>query len=280
MNLKRRLPDDRTFEQIKNHYQVEKSIALKLKSASREERRALYPHIYDELFKKVPDHPRLRRIEDSEEITALNRKKLEMAKKYLNESVIFVEFAPGDCHFASYVTQFVKYVYAIDISDQRSPAFKTPDNFRLVLYDGYDLDLKENSADVVFSDQLIEHLHPEDVEFHFELIKRILRDKGVYIFRTPHAFFGPHDISKYFSEEPEGFHLKEWTYSEIGQILKRVNYSFWYGFLRVKKKYTRIPFGYFKLVEIMLQNLPIKQRRFFSRFFLSRQMLVIGGKFS
>jgi len=50
MKLKRRLPKDRTFEQIKNHYEVEKSIAGNLKSADREKRKTIYPVMYDELF--------------------------------------------------------------------------------------------------------------------------------------------------------------------------------------------------------------------------------------
>ena len=78
--------------------------------------------------------------------------------------------------------------------------------------------IDEESLDIVFSDQLIEHFHPEETELHFRLVNRILKKGGKYIFRTPHALTGPHDISKYFCDEPEGFHLKEWTFSELNIV--------------------------------------------------------------
>lgn len=40
--------------------------------------------------------------------------------------------------------------------------------------------MPENSADAVFSDQLIEHLHPEDIKFHLEMVRKILKQR-VYI---------------------------------------------------------------------------------------------------
>lgn len=204
MKLKRRLPKDRAFEQIKNHYEVEKSIAENLKRSDREKRKTIYPVMYVELLAKVGDHPRLTSRENKEKILAANEQKLKLVEKFLNDSVVFVEFAPGDCNFAFELCKHVKMVYAVDISDQRGKDCVMPPNFRLIVYDGYNLDMEDGTADVVFSDQFIEHLHPEDTEYHFRLVKRILRDNGLYIFRTPHVFLGPHDISKYFSDEPEG----------------------------------------------------------------------------
>jgi cyclopropane fatty-acyl-phospholipid synthase-like methyltransferase len=280
MRLKKKLPEDRTLEQIKNHYEVEKAIARRVKNSTREERAALYPHIYEEIFEKVPDHPRLKARENAAENDARREAKLRLVKKYLKKSGAYAEFGPGDCRFASAVTPFVEHVYALDISDQRSQAFKTAENFSLILYDGYRLDLKDGSIDVVFSDQLIEHLLPEDVEFHFALARRILGDDGVYVLSTPHAFFGPHDISGYFSDVPEGLHFKEWTYSEIAGILKRLGYSFRHGFMKRGKGYRRIPLGYFLLMETLLRHLPVKPRgrRALSRFFLPRHLVMIAGK--
>jgi len=280
--LKRKLPKNRTFEQIKRHYEVEKSIAEKLKRANREERKAIFPVMYDELFAKVADHPRLSKRENKEKVLAANRQKLQLVKKYLNDFTVFLEFGSGDCHFASEVCKHVKQVYAVDISDQRGKLFNAAHNFELIVYDGYNLDLEDSSIDVVFSDQLIEHLFPGDIEGHFKLVKRILRDKGLYIFRSPHAFFGPQDISKYFSDEPEGFHLKEWTYSEIEKILKKLNFSSWHGLWRINrkmiKKYVKFPFCYFKTTEAVLKHLSKKPQRIISRGFLPVKMVMIAIK--
>jgi hypothetical protein len=61
MELRESLAPDRSYEQVLNHYLVEKAIADKLKEANREERKLIYETMYDELFEKVPDHPRLKR---------------------------------------------------------------------------------------------------------------------------------------------------------------------------------------------------------------------------
>jgi len=173
--LKKKLPGDRTFEQIRNHYEVEKAIATRLKKATREERKIIYQTMYDELFKQVPDHSRLKRREDPKMTAIANQNKLKLIEKFIDKATIFVEFAPGDCRFAMSLCNRARFVYGVDISDQRGQFDNVPNNFELIIYDGYDLQMQENSADVVFSDQLIEHLHPEDTEFHFQLARKILR---------------------------------------------------------------------------------------------------------
>lgn len=272
--LKKKLPSGRTFEQIRNHYEVEKAIATRLKRAIREERKIIYQTMYDELFKQVPDHSRLKRRENPKMTAIVNQNKLKLMEKFIDKSTIFVEFAPGDCRFAISICNRVRFVYGVDISDQRGQLDNVPDNFELIIYDGYDLQMQENSTDVVFSDQLIEHLHPEDTEFHFRLVRKILRPQGVYVFRTPHRFSGPHDVSRYFSNEAEGFHLKEWTYSEIAKILKRLEYSSWSGYKYTKRNLTRKPFAYFIIIEYILNMLPKRLRKITSRYLLSSITIV------
>lgn len=276
--LKKKLPSDRTFEQIRNHYEVEKAIATRLKRAIREERKIIYQTMYDELFKQIPDHPRLKCRENPKMTAIANQNKLKLMEKFIDKSTIFVEFAPGDCRFAISICNRVRFVYGVDISDQRGQLDNVPDNFELIIYDGYDLQMQENSADVVFSDQLIEHLHPEDTEFHFQLVRKILRPQGVYVFRTPHRFSGPHDVSRYFSDEAEGFHLKEWTYSEIAKILKRLEYSSWSGYKYTKRNLTRKPFAYFIIIEYILNMLPKGLRKITSRCLLSRSITIMAVK--
>ena len=262
MKLKRALPPNRSFDQIRNHYLVEKSIAERLKESSREERKIIHATMYDELFSKVPDHPRLaQRL--SEQLTAKAIKdKLSLLSRFLDKSDIFVEFAPGDCRFAAEVVKHVKYGYGIDISDQRNPADKFPENFKLVVFDGYKLDeIESNTIDVVFSDQLIEHLHPEDTKLHFILINRILKNGGRYVFRTPHSLTGPHDVSGYFSDEPECFHLKEWTYIELKTMLMDLKYSKFCTRWHAKGIDFRMPYNYFAKCEQILGQFPKRYTR-------------------
>ncbi|UCF05454.1 MAG: class I SAM-dependent methyltransferase [bacterium] len=273
--MRRRLPHDRTYEQVKRHYEVEKAIAERLKSGSREVRERIYACMYDEVLAKVPDHPRLAARDDEGRIEEIGRRTHEIVEKYVNTDTVFAEFAPGDCSFAYYISRYVREVYAVDISKQSSGKYQEPSNFSLIIYNGYDLDMADNSVDVAFSDQLIEHLHPEDVEHHFDLVKRILREGGIYIFRTPHAYFGPWDVSKYFSDTPEGFHLKEWTYSGLEKIIKKLHYSRVYGYKKIGKNFIIIRPLYFKIVEKLLSIFPMKLRRKVSRPLLPMKMIVV-----
>ncbi len=260
--------NDRTYEQIKNHYEVEKTIAKRLKKSTKEERKIIYKTMYDELFECVPDHPRLK-IRDSKDIGTLkNQNKLKLVENFIDKHSVFVEFGAGDCRFAMDICKRVRSVYGIDISDQREQLNVAPNNFELIIYDGYNLEMQENSVDVIFSDQLIEHLHPEDTEFHFQLVENILKSGGVYVFRTPHSYSGPHDISRYFSNVAEGFHIKEWTYSEIAGILSKCRYSSWEGYWYAKNILKKMLFSYFIIIEDVLNPLPKHIRYSASRYLL------------
>jgi len=269
MKLKKPLPPNRSFEQIKNHYLVERSIAKKLKESNREKRKQIYKSMYEELFNKVPDHPRLTRIKSKQLITCANKDKFSLVSGFLDKSKVFAEFGPGDCKFAIEIAKHVKYVYGIDISDQHDPTDYTPENFKLIIYNGYDLDeIEDNSVDIVFSDQLIEHLHPEDTKLHFKLVHRILKAGGKYVFRTPHSLTGPHDISQYFSDEPEGFHLKEWTYIEIKSMLKDLGYSAFETYWHAKGMNLRLPYFYFALCEYILGLFPKRYIRRLAKYLI------------
>ena len=133
MKLLKPLPPNRSYEEIKNHYLLEKSIAERLKNSTREERTQILSTMYDEIFNKVPDHPRLTKRQSEEKTAHANKNKLSLVRKYLNESTLFVEFGPGDCRFAFEVAKRVKFSYAVDICDQRNPADIAPNNFQAPL---------------------------------------------------------------------------------------------------------------------------------------------------
>ena len=269
MNPIKPLPSNRSLEQVKNHYLVEKALAEQLKQSNREERTLILATMYDELFSKVPDHPRLTTRESAERTARANKSKFAIINRFLNKSDVFVEFAPGDCRFAFEVAKQIETVYGIDISDQRNPTDNVPDNFELIIYDGYNLDATDNSSiDLVFSDQLIEHFHPEDTRLHFELVYQLLKPGGKYVFRTPHILTGPHDVSQYFSYEPECFHLKEWTFREIKSLLMELGYSKFHTYWNARGILLRMPNAYFALCEIVLSRIPKRYIRRFTKYLI------------
>lgn len=227
------------MERLRHHYEVEKELGDRLRASSREERPQLFTRLYDQLFERVPDHPRLTRRETPEESRRGVEARMAILRDQLRPDATLVEIAPGDCRLAYEACRHVRRVIGIDISDQRSKDGETPDNFELVIYDGYRVDLEAGIADVAFSYQFIEHLHPEDVPLHLEMVHRLLRPGGAYVFDTPHAFSGPHDISRHFSDKPEGFHLKEWTYGEMFAALEEAGFSgaFTYRGRRVRRSH-------------------------------------------
>jgi len=80
--------------------------------------------------------------------------------------------------------------------------------------------------DYIISNQVIEHLHPDDLYEHFNSAKAILKPGGKYIFNTPHRYTGPHDISRVFGcSYAVGMHLKEYTFNEIYKLLKKIGFS-------------------------------------------------------
>jgi SAM-dependent methyltransferase len=262
-------PRDRSLDGLRRHYETEKAIASRLKAAPRDERKRIYATMYDDLFRAVPDHPRLRRRVDARATAASVESKLGLLRAYLRPDSVFLEFAPGDCSLVARVARTVAKASAVDISDQRADELRERAGYELVVYDGYLLDsIADGSVDVAFSDQLIEHLHLEDVRLHFELVRRLLRPGGVYVFRTPHALTGPHDVSMYFSEEPEGFHIKEWNFTGIRSLLRSAGYASMQPLMRLGGRAVRVPAAWFSSVEAVLGAVPKRFARLPARYLL------------
>lgn len=218
------------MEQIRRHFEVERELADRLRVSTRAERTRLFCTLYGELFERVPDHPRLVRREDAAASKRAVQSQFSLIRDLLKAGDTFLEIAPGDCRLSFEVAKHVKKVVGVDISDQSGKVASRPSNFELVVYDGYTLDVPDQSVDLAFSYQFMEHLHPEDVPLHFAMIKRVLKPGGLYAFATPHRFSGPHDISAHFSDVPQGFHLKEWTYRELGQVISAAGFSNWFTY--------------------------------------------------
>jgi len=215
----------RTPERLRHHFEVEKELAHHMRQSTQKERTELFKTLYTQLFERVPDHPRLTRRETPESSRRKVDSQLRLLRPFLRKDSVFLEFAPGDCRLASAVAKEVCSVVGVDISDQRSNGEQFPANLELIVYDGYNLSVADATTDVVFSYQFLEHLHPEDVDAHFAMARRLLKPGGVYVFDTPHRFSGPHDISRHFGNELVCFHFQEWTSREMRQLLKKHGFS-------------------------------------------------------
>jgi len=218
--------NSRSPERVRHHYEVERELAARMRGATRETRTELFKTLYTELFERVPDHPRLTRRETMQESEANTEKQLRLLEPHFRDrEATLLEIAPGDCRLGYAASALCENVIGVDISDQRAADEQSPVNFQLIVYDGYELDLPDESVDIAFSYQFLEHLHPDDVEPHFDLIYRLLKSGGVYVFDTPHRYSGPHDISRFFGDSLDCFHFQEWTYREMRVLAEKHGFS-------------------------------------------------------
>jgi SAM-dependent methyltransferase len=266
--LKREILDGRSPERVRAHYEAEKRLANKLRASARAERAEIYGRMYRELFAEIPDHPRLVRREDPEASRVATNAKLRFLAPYLRDGAVVGEFGAGDCRFSIEVAKHAGVVFAIDIADQSGGATAGVRNLKQVIYDGFDLPIDDATIDVMISDQLLEHLHPDDIGLHLAMIRRVLRPGGVYLIRTPHAFTGPHDVSKYFSDVAEGFHLKEWTYRELTPELAAAGFSRVIPLRTIRQRPLHPPAAWLRAAEAWLARVSPGRRRQLARVFV------------
>ncbi len=252
----------RTIEQIRAQYEVEKELASKLKQALKEERTTFYASLYNELYERVPQHPQLTRkinhLESNESVSA----QLVLVRRFVKRNTVFAEIGPGDCALSSALTQMVSQVYAIDVSTAiTNNNNRWPQNFQLILSDGKSIPLPPDSVNVVYSNQLMEHLHPDDAFEQLINVFNVLSDGGKYICITPNRINGPHDISKYFDKIATGFHLKEYTFSELRKMFKKVGFKTISGYWGAKGVYIPIHPYFIIFFERLIHLLPRSVRK-------------------
>ena len=251
----------RTPERLRAHYRVERKLADRLRRApDAEARRRLFATMYDDLFREVPDHPRLRL---GAELLAQREREigwdLAQLRPYLEEGCTFLEVGAGDCALSARVAEGAKAVYAVDISDQAVRPL--PANVRLCLSDGRSIPVPEASVDLAFSDQLMEHLHPDDAVEQLRNIHRALKPGGVYVCITPNRLYGPSDISAYFDHEARGFHLREYTLGEIVGIFRAAGFPRIHAWIGARGFFMRSPLFLLRALEWTLERLPPDARR-------------------
>jgi SAM-dependent methyltransferase len=253
--------DGRDKERLRAHYRVERRLADRLRTApDAEARRVIFATMYDELFHEVPDHPRLRASGSGQASRARDVLwNMAQLRSFLAPECTFLEVGAGDCALSSRVAAAVKTVYAVDISDQHAGAL--PGNATLAISDGTSIPVPEGSVDVAFSDQLMEHLHPEDAREQLRNIQRALKPGGVYVCITPNRLYGPSDISAYFEHEARGFHLREYTLAEIVAILRDAGFGEVRAYAGARGLFVRVPRAFIGATEWLLGCLPPGLRR-------------------
>jgi glycosyltransferase involved in cell wall biosynthesis/SAM-dependent methyltransferase len=255
--------ETRPMERIRQHYELEKRLAAKLMAANDLDRRALYTEVYDQYMRAVDDGFYHRVRNDGRHQAKQRSIALKLLGRFLRPETVYMELGPGDCNVALAVAQRVKQVYAVDVSKEITNGFSIPKNFELIISDGTSVHVPPESVDVAYSNQLMEHVHPDDAFQQLLGIRRALRPGGVYICRTPNALSGPHDVSAFFDDAATGFHLKEYTYGELAAVFRRAGFRKIRAIVGARGHNLPLacPVGPLSLLEKTLQRLPRRLRK-------------------
>jgi SAM-dependent methyltransferase len=172
-----------------------------------------------------------------------------------------MEIGAGDCALSLSLAGRVRRVYAVDVSDKVLGDTVQPPNFTFALSDGCSMPVPPGSVGVAYSNQLMEHLHPDDAELQLVNIFNALAPRGAYACITPNRLSGPHDISCFFDDVATGFHLKEYTTTELAALFRRIGFRKVAVYASLKGRYFRVPLFAVTVLEGCLSRLSPRWRR-------------------
>jgi len=252
--LKARNAELRSTERLLAHFQLETSLATRLRHAPRDERPVLYQQLYDTLFSALPDHPQNTKTRElgSDRIT----QQLGMLLPLLPERGHYLEIGCGDAALTFAMAPHCTAAYGVDVTDRLIDCSAAPPNFGFVRTSGVTIDLPAGFVDLVYSNQLTEHLHPDDVTEQLREIHRVLRPGGAYLCRTPSRLTGPHDISVYFAYEAQGFHLREYDYRDLARLFQEVGFRKMRAVVRARGKQVLLPVALMTRLESVIFGMP------------------------
>lgn len=224
-----------TMEQRRRQYELEQLARHDILTSTRATRGEATRIAYDRLYREAPWHPDLQL---SREVRmARVYRQATLLTRHARQSRRVLEVGCGSGDLITYLAEHHPAVEftGVDISAEKlnSAEHERTANLRFRTGDCVEPHDVDGPYDLVISSQVLEHFHPDDVPPHLRAVRGLLRPGGTFELDTPNRHTGPHDVSVFFTPEPSGTHLKEWTFSELRRAFKEV------GFRRVR---TDVPF--------------------------------------
>lgn len=217
------------YQKLKQYYDMgcENHMALMAES-SPERRMELYKKMYDEAFGFLEKHFGLQAfgLGYDEGMLAAN------ISVFAGRDVL--DYGCGFGQSTAYLSPHARRVIGLDAStvciDLAKKAYGHLANVEFMVHQSSVLPLADESLDAVYSNDLFEHMHPDDGVRHLMEIHRILKKGGQYLLWTPAAEVGPSDGTKWFFPTGCGFkpicgHLKEYTGSELAAVVRQAGFS-------------------------------------------------------
>lgn len=244
---------DTIAEDLRHNFELERGLAARLNAASASQRRSLYSEVYDEYFQQARNVKHT--VDDAREIA----RQVRLATLFLPKDGRYLEIGAGTCRVAAQIAKSAKVVYAVEVSAAIVPADA---GVEVVISDGVTIPVTAESVDLVFSNQLMEHLHPDDAGEQVRNIRAALVDGGKYVCITPNRLTGPHDVSKHFTDVAVGFHLHEYTIGELRTLFLSSGFRDTRVCVALGGEVLAIlPGGFYVVIERVLARLPRRVRR-------------------
>ena len=256
------LGDHRSVDRILTHYELERKLSDQLRSASRATRPRVYTEVYRELFASLPDHPQQRGKRTGS--AHVDAQLLRVAKQFQSQSV-FLEIGCGDAALAFAAASQLRTAYGLDVTDVLIDFAAAPSNFRFLPTGGIEIPLSAEEVDFAYSNQLMEHLHPEDATDQLREIHRVLKPGGRYMCITPSRVTGPHDISCYFDYEATCLHLREYDYGSLRALFRDAGFQHFSCSASIRGRELRLPYATIRALESSLLMLPASIRATLTR---------------
>ena len=216
-----------TEEMILQHWELEKHLTHELLESKPESRWEIFEKCYSTLYRELDWLNQL--IDSDKKEEYLDIKYAHWVELIGSIPKKVYEIGSGKGQLITYLAHQGYECRATEITRERGEKWvNIIPNLTWGNSDGIHFERFEptNTYDVAISDQVVEHLHPEDLVDHFRGVLKILAPGGRYIFITPHVHTGPGDISRVFRcEKAMGMHLKEYTYRELAVKLKLAGFK-------------------------------------------------------
>lgn len=199
----------------RKQFEYERILRERVMTSSKIERTEIYTQVYAMMFSQYPDHSVF--ILDAERIRngKLKARTLTPLLKVPSD-VLEVGCGRGDV-----LAELTRRGHrCVETEPSHHMIASCTKEVRVLVGCADILEFPDSSFDLVFSQQVLEHLHPDDVSCHFDEASRVLRPGGIFAIETPNPTTGPQDISRGFTKIAQGLHLKEWS---VGELLYQYN---------------------------------------------------------
>jgi SAM-dependent methyltransferase len=195
-------------------FEKERELAQMIRNAAPDDRPRAYREAYGQLYKLFPDIATDEAEERNRVFTTIS-----FLEGFVGSAEVAYEVGAGRCLLARALAKRFKRVIALDVTSLTDAA-NWPSNLQHVVFDGMHIDAAAGSADLVVSDNVLEHVHPDDALPQLREMVRVLKPRGYIAILTPNNVNGPHDISADFCRRPEGLHLKEYSSLEMKKLFQ------------------------------------------------------------